>query len=86
MTKIFDVIRKPLLTEKGYGEVEEPARVLLVRSDRHAVEDVRERDAEQQGCRTLDGLGMLVNQGVIGFRIWTGIDPDPEMVKKYRVG
>jgi len=25
----------------------------------------------------LDGLGMLVNQGVIGFRLWTGRDPKP---------
>jgi shikimate dehydrogenase len=40
------------------------------------------RDAEQQGCRTLDGLGMLVNQGVIGFRIWTGIDPDPLVMRE----
>lgn len=35
------------------------------------------RDAQLRGCRTLDGLGMLVNQGVIGIQYWTGIDPDP---------
>jgi shikimate dehydrogenase len=40
------------------------------------------RDADQQGCRILDGLGMLVNQGVIGFRIWTGIDPDPQVMRE----
>ncbi len=39
------------------------------------------RDAEQQGCRTLDGLGMLVNQGVIGFRLWTGAEPDPQVMR-----
>ena len=39
------------------------------------------RDAEDRGCRTLDGLGMLVNQGVIGFKIWTGIDPDPVIMR-----
>jgi len=39
------------------------------------------RDAEERGCRTLDGLGMLVNQGVIGFKIWTGIDPDPIVMR-----
>jgi len=39
------------------------------------------KDAEQRGCRTLDGLGMLVNQGVIGFRLWTGIDPDPQVMR-----
>jgi shikimate dehydrogenase len=32
--------------------------------------------ARAAGCVTLDGLGMLVNQGVIGFRLWTGIEPD----------
>lgn len=39
------------------------------------------RDAESRGCRTLDGLGMLVNQGVIGIHYWTGLDPDPAVMK-----
>lgn len=38
--------------------------------------------AQQRGCRTLDGLGMLVNQGVIGFRIWTGVDPNPAVMRE----
>jgi shikimate dehydrogenase len=38
------------------------------------------KDAQAKGCITLDGLGMLVNQGVIGFRLWTGIDPDPRVM------
>lgn len=28
------------------------------------------------GCQTLDGLGMLVNQGKIGVEYWAGISPD----------
>ncbi|WP_416150118.1 shikimate dehydrogenase [Salipaludibacillus sp. HK11] len=28
--------------------------------------------AKKRGCHTLDGLGMLVNQGVIAFEMWTG--------------
>ena len=28
------------------------------------------------GCTVVDGLGMLVNQGVIGVRHWTGVSPD----------
>ncbi len=39
------------------------------------------RDAEQRGCRTLDGLGMLVNQAVIGFKIWTGVEPDAAVMR-----
>jgi shikimate dehydrogenase len=40
------------------------------------------RDAEARGCRTLDGLGMLVNQGVIGVKYWTGVDVDPNVMKR----
>jgi shikimate dehydrogenase len=39
------------------------------------------RDAETRGCTVLDGLGMLVNQGVIGIRHWTGVDPDPAVMR-----
>jgi shikimate dehydrogenase len=40
------------------------------------------RDAEERGCAVLDGLGMLVNQGVLGIRHWTGIDPDPTVMRR----
>ena len=40
------------------------------------------RDAEARGCKTLDGLGMLVNQGVIGVKYWTGVDVDPAVMKR----
>ena len=30
----------------------------------------------------LDGLGMLVNQGVIGIKYWTDVDVDPEVMRK----
>ncbi len=31
-------------------------------------------EAEKRGAKTLDGLGMLVNQGTIAFKLWTGLD------------
>jgi len=31
-------------------------------------------EARQRGAQTLDGLGMLVYQGAIGFRLWTGLE------------
>jgi shikimate dehydrogenase len=40
------------------------------------------RDAEARGCTVLDGLGMLVNQGAISIRHWTGIDPDPTVMRR----
>ena len=38
------------------------------------------RDAAARGCRTLDGLGMLVNQGVLGIKLWTGVDADARVM------
>ena len=38
------------------------------------------RDASEAGCQTLDGLAMLVNQGVLGVQFWTGILPDPSVM------
>lgn len=40
------------------------------------------RDAAARGCRTLDGLGMLVNQGVIAIKYWTGIDADASVMRR----
>lgn len=39
------------------------------------------RAAEKRGCQVIDGLGMLVNQGVIGVKLWTGVDPDPTVMR-----
>lgn len=32
------------------------------------------KEAGARGAKTLDGLGMLVYQGAIGFKMWTGLD------------
>ena len=39
------------------------------------------RDAREKECKVMDGLGMLVNQGVIGIKHWTGMDPDPTVMR-----
>jgi len=40
------------------------------------------REAEARGATPLDGLGMLVNQGVISIRHWTGADADPAVMRR----
>jgi shikimate dehydrogenase len=39
------------------------------------------RTAAERGARTLDGLGMLVYQGAIAFKLWTGIEPDVAVMR-----
>ncbi len=39
------------------------------------------RDAQARGCCVLDGLGMLVNQGIIGIEYWTGVTPDAQVMR-----
>jgi shikimate dehydrogenase len=39
------------------------------------------KSAKARGCKTLDGLGMLVNQGAIAFRRWTGVEPDRTVMR-----
>jgi shikimate dehydrogenase len=38
-------------------------------------------EAEKRGAVTLDGLGMLVNQGVIGFKLWTGLEAPADIMR-----
>jgi shikimate dehydrogenase len=39
-------------------------------------------DSAARGCRAIDGLGMLVNQGIVGVEYWTGITPDADVMRK----
>jgi hypothetical protein len=39
------------------------------------------RDSEARGCILLDGLGMLVSQGAISIRHWTGIEPELQVMR-----
>jgi len=40
------------------------------------------REASKRGCATLNGLGMLLWQGVFAFELWTGRRPDVEIMRK----
>ncbi|MDR6183867.1 shikimate dehydrogenase [Asaia bogorensis] len=40
------------------------------------------REAKAQGCQTLDGLGMLVNQGIIGAELVLGAKLSPDVMEK----
>ena len=39
------------------------------------------RAAEDRGCQVLDGLGMLVNQGITGIEYWTGETVDGAVMR-----
>ncbi len=38
--------------------------------------------AAARGATTLDGLGMLVYQGAIAFKLWTGVEPDVAVMRR----
>lgn len=40
------------------------------------------KEAEAQGCTILDGIGMLVNQGRIGIKYWSGVDVDASVMRR----
>lgn len=39
------------------------------------------RDAKSVGAKTVDGVGMLVNQGAIAFKLWTGVEPPKDVMR-----
>ncbi len=39
-------------------------------------------EAKQQGCTTIDGLSMFLNQGAAQFQLWTDIFPDIEIMRQ----
>jgi shikimate dehydrogenase len=40
------------------------------------------QSANSNGCKTVPGIGMLVQQGAIAFEYWTGIKPNIEVMEK----
>lgn len=78
-------------TSIGLGDVEErvPIEVESLQSSMVVADVIFNppmtwflEQADKRSCTILDGLGMLVNQGVIAFKIWTGIDPDADVMRE----
>jgi shikimate dehydrogenase len=63
---VLDSLRPPMVVA---DVIPNPPRTRLI------------RDASALGCAVIDGLGMLVNQGVIGIKYWTGVDVDPTVMR-----
>ena len=40
------------------------------------------REAGDRCCNTLDGLGMYIDQMAIGLKLWTGVDPDSDVMRE----
>lgn len=48
----------------------------------HPLKTLLLRSAEERGCKTVDGLWMLVYQAVESFHLWTGITPDAGFMRR----
>lgn len=75
-------------TSIGMGTDQVPLDVGLLRPDLvvaeivyHPIETALLRAARNVGSVTIDGLGMLVHQAVLQQRLWTGISPDPGVMR-----
>ncbi|MBN2477389.1 MAG: shikimate dehydrogenase [Pirellulales bacterium] len=40
------------------------------------------REAAVRGCTTLDGLAMYIDQVAVALKIWTGVDPDCDVMRE----
>jgi shikimate dehydrogenase len=38
--------------------------------------------AAQRGCKTVDGLSMFIEQAAMSFQLWTGVDPDRQVLRE----
>jgi shikimate dehydrogenase len=45
-------------------------------------ETVLQRQARESGCKTINGIEMLLYQGARAFEIWTGLKPPLDVMRK----
>ena len=77
-------------TSIGMKETDTPLFLYDYISDRHLVCDIVYKpietkllkEASARGARILNGLGMLIYQGSLSFKIWTGHEMPVEIVRK----
>jgi shikimate dehydrogenase len=63
-----------------------PFDTALLRSDQIVYDLIYKKtrlldEASKKGCLTLDGLGMLLWQGVFAFELWTGVSPPVDIMR-----
>ena len=75
-------------TSVGMGTAQLPFDPALLRPEQvvvdlvyHPVRTALLQAADAAGCRTVDGLGMLVHQAVLQQELWTGHRPDPAALR-----
>ncbi|MDX1934267.1 MAG: shikimate dehydrogenase [Capsulimonadales bacterium] len=59
-----------------------PGRLLVVDLIYNPIETRLLRQARESGCRTQNGIEMLVRQGAISFRHWTGREPSIDRMRE----
>lgn len=59
-----------------------PANVAVMDIVYNPVQTRLLREAGKRGCKTVDGVGMLVNQGAAAEKIWLGVDAPVDAMKK----
>jgi len=40
------------------------------------------QEAEKRGVKVVDGVSLLVEQGALAERIWLGVEPDREVMRR----
>jgi shikimate dehydrogenase len=62
------------------NDVDLPAKAVFYDIVYNPIETLFLSRAKQEGHQTLNGLGMLVNQGAASFETWTGIQPPIDLM------
>ncbi|MBD3157510.1 MAG: shikimate dehydrogenase [Candidatus Lokiarchaeota archaeon] len=73
---------------KGHSVGETPIKKELLRDDLvvmdliyNPVETRLLKEANNVGCRTVDGIALLIQQGAISFEKWTGLKPPVDVMR-----